>query len=90
MEQEQRAAIIRAIHAVRGRVLALPVAGLDVLLVGWRGDNYVLLLPAGPGLTRAERRWLRGWVGHAEVVRNEDDALSAIEAKYRGWAEGAG
>lgn len=90
MDSNRRTAIIRAIHEVYGRVLALPVPGLDLLLVGWRGNNYLLLLPCGPELTEAERRWLHAWAGHAEVVRDEDDALSAIEAKYRQGPEGAG
>lgn len=83
MDPARRAEIIDAIHDARGRVKPLQVAGLDIILVGRAGDNYLLLLPEGPVLSRAERRWLHNWHGHAEACWTVDDALSAIEARFR-------
>ncbi len=84
MHGPPRAAILAAIVRARGTVLELAVDGLDVLLVGLQGDNYVLLLPEGAGLTEAERAWLRyAWEGHREACWTVPDALSAIEVAYR-------
>jgi hypothetical protein len=83
MDNAQRATILDAIRNVRGRTVALPIAGLDLLLVGRAGNNYVLLLPQGDELTEAEKAWLDRWHGCAEVVRDAGDARSAVEANWR-------
>lgn len=82
MDPAGRTAIIDAIHDAQGRIIPLPVPSLDLLLVGRAGDNYVLLLPAGEGLTTEERAWLHRWRGCAEVVRSGAEAMSACEAAY--------
>ncbi len=84
MHGPRRAEILAAIARARATALELAVDGLDIIVVGASGNNYVLLLPEGPELSEAEQRWLRdGWEGHREACWSVPDVLGAIEVAYR-------
>ena len=95
LDAQQLRAILQALRAAGARVDRLRHWPGLFYLVGLRGCNYVVLIKApGEAITREERRRMRGWNGHCEVVRCPADALSAVELAYhrrmQAEAEGPG
>jgi len=83
LDARQLRAILQVLRGAGARADRLRHWPGSFWLVGIWGRNYVLLLK-GPGeaITTDERRRMRGWNGHCEVVRCPGDALSAVELAY--------
>lgn len=60
--------------------------GCPDLLVGFRGENYILEIkdgskpPSQRELTDDEKKWIENWKGKARVVSTIDEALDAVGA----------
>lgn len=81
---QNQTAIVQALRAAGCTVAILAGVGGGVpdLLVGWRGQNFLLEVknPAGRGdrLTPAESDFLATWRGQAVIVRDVGEALTII------------
>jgi hypothetical protein len=74
-------AIIEALRSVGASVQQLSAKGCPDLLVGFRGENYLLEVKTVKGkLTEDEDLWFFDWHGQAQIVRTVEDALEAIGA----------
>ncbi len=74
---------IRKAQGIPMPLASVPGAPASAYLIGFRGDNYVLLVrPEGGAPTEEEARFLRHWYGHAEIVSTLAEALGAIEYAY--------
>lgn len=81
--------IVEALRAVGCSVASLAAVGKGVpdLLVGHRGQNYLLEVkdggksPSRRRLTEDQVAWHRGWCGKVWVVDSVDEALAAVGAK---------
>jgi len=70
--------IIEALEAVGASV---EQAGFCDLIVGYRGDNYLLEVKGKRGrLQASQRRLLDEWRGQYAIVRTIDEALKVIGA----------
>ncbi len=84
--QKEIGKILNPIVAKGGRVV--PLAGVpgmpaSAYLIGFRGDNYVVIVrPQGGEPTEEEATFLRGWRGCSEIVSTIADALGAVEYAY--------
>lgn len=75
------AAIVAALTDLGAVVIPLSIKGVPDLLVGWRGENFLLEVKAAKGeLTTDQHSFFARWRGDAEIVRSVDDALKAIGA----------
>jgi hypothetical protein len=80
--------IVAALTAAGATVQYLHTLGQGCpdLLVGYRGNNYVLEVkdgdkpPSRRRLTKDEDRWHAWWRGRVDVVENEREALEVIGA----------
>ncbi len=73
--------IVEALRGVGATVAHLSSPGMPDLLVGWRGENFLLEVKTTKGtLTPVENAFFDGWCGHAAIVRSVDEALKAIGA----------
>lgn len=72
--------IIYALQQIGATVEQLNDDALPDLIVGFRGENYLLEVKTSTGrLTTAQAAWWANpWNGHRAIVRNVDDALNAI------------
>ena len=72
--------IIYALLQVGATVGQLNDDALPDLVVGFRGENYLLEVKTPTGrLTKAQAAWwAKPWNGHRAIVRNVDEALDAI------------
>jgi hypothetical protein len=71
--------IIDALCGVGADVVPLSQEGIGDLLVGWRGENYMLEVKTDKGgLTDAQKRFAATWRGHYAVVRNVEEALAVL------------
>jgi hypothetical protein len=81
-----QAEICCALHRVGASVTLLSAVGNGVpdLLVGFRGATILLEIKVDAGqLNARQRNWLGSWRGGpAVVVRNVDEALTAIGVAY--------
>ena len=82
-----QAEITEALRGVGATVTPTHTVGKGFvdLVVGFRGENYLLELktPHG-GLSPWEQIWHDSWRGRAHIVRSVEDALTAIGAvEYR-------
>lgn len=84
--------IIEALRAVGASVSSLASVGDGVpdLLVGYRGENFLLevkdgtKVPSARRLTDAQTKWFGSWRGRKpSTVEDENDALCAIGASAR-------
>lgn len=78
-----QAEIVEALRQVGATVQHLHHLGQGCpdLLVGWRGNNYLLEIKRPGGeLTEDERAWHAYWNGRAYVVESVDEALRIIGA----------
>lgn len=75
--------IVEMLRAVGASVesLARVGAGVPDLLVGFRGQNWLLEVKVGKGaLTEDQQEWHPAWRGQVAVVRSADEALRVIGA----------
>ena len=75
--------IVKALRAAGASVQHLHTIGRGCpdLLVGFRGNNWLLEVKDHNGtLTADERTWSAIWRGQVDVVRSADDALRLIGA----------
>ena len=75
--------IVAALRGVGASVqdLAAVGKGCPDLLVGYRGQNYVIEVKAPKGAsTPAQVAWHAEWRGDVRIVRSVDDALKIIGA----------
>jgi len=75
--------IVEALRGVGASVqdLAAVGKGCPDLLVGYRGQNYVIEVKAPKGTaTKAQVFWHADWRGDVRIVRSVDDALKVIGA----------
>lgn len=80
--------IVRALRGVGATVQHLHAVGRGCpdILVGFRGDNYLLEIkdgakpPSAQALTDEEKSWHFEWNGQVCVVNDVDSALAAIGA----------
>jgi len=86
MRRDQNQAVIVAALRDAGAtvtILAGVGGGCPDLLVGWRGQNYLLEVknPAGRGdlLTEAEQHFKVIWRGQLAIVHDIDEALAELE-----------
>lgn len=92
---ENERPIVQALERVGATVTRMDAAGVPDLLVGFRGETFLLevKLPLGPqggvhhngdgarDMTAAQVAWWGRWTGRkAVVVRSVEDALRAIGA----------
>ena len=72
--------IIYALLQVGATVEQLNDDALPDLVVGFRGENYLLEVKTSTGrLTKAQAAWwAKPWNGHRAIVRDVDAALKAI------------
>jgi hypothetical protein len=79
-----QAEIAQALRALGASVAILAGVGGGVpdLLVGWRGQNYLLevknLDGRGKRLTLAEREFHETWRGQASIVESVDQAIELL------------
>lgn len=86
--------IVRALRKLGASVQSLADIGQGCpdLLVGFRGQNFVmevkdgLAVPSKQRLTTDEQEWHQGWRGTAIVVTSVTDALLAIGERVRAEA----
>jgi hypothetical protein len=75
--------IVQALRQVGASVTSTARVGRGFpdIVVGFRGQNYLLEIKQGKGLVRAQQaQFFNEWAGKAHVVRSVDDALKAIGA----------
>ena len=73
--------IIDALVAAGASVQQLSLKGAPDLLVGFRGETYLMEVKTAKGkLTPDEQDWLNAWQGQATVVRTIEDAFVVIGA----------
>ena len=80
--------IVKALRKAGAKVVILSSMGQGIpdLLVGYRKLNLLLEVkdesqpPSKRVLTPEQEKWHAEWLGHAAVVKNEDEALRAIGA----------
>lgn len=78
--------IVEALLKAGASVLYLHGVGMGApdLCIGFRGKNWLLELkdgnkpPSARKLTPMQKRWHQQWGGHVAVVKDADEALSAI------------
>lgn len=83
-----QSSIVAALRSVGASVEPLHMVGRGVpdLVVGFRGENYLLEVkdsaqaPSKRRLTEDEVRWHEKWRGRAAIVEDVDSALRAIGA----------
>ena len=84
--------IVAALRSVGASVQSLAAVGSGVpdLLIGWRGDTWLIeckdgsLPPSGQALTPDQVAWHAAWRGRPVwVVRSADEALAAMGATCR-------
>lgn len=84
-----QAGIIAALRVIGASVAILSPLGHGIpdLLVGFRGNNYLLevkngdLIPSRRRLTQKENSFFEDWRGQKAVVDSVDEALDAINAR---------
>ena len=75
----QRGATVQPLHTIG--------AGCPDLLVGWRGQNYLIEVkdgsksPSKQRLTDDEKRWLQQWRGQVCIVSNVEQAIELLEKR---------
>lgn len=78
-----QAEIVRTLRAIGATVQDLSAVGRGCpdLLVGWRGQNFLLEVKTERGkMTPDEATWHELWNGDVAIVRSDDDALRVIGA----------
>jgi Holliday junction resolvase len=66
------------------QTLASMGGGVPDLLVGIRGENYLLEVKTEKGtLTADQERWHTAWRGSVVVVRTAEEAISSLGIKRR-------
>ncbi len=82
--------IVAALRSVGASVQSLAAVGGGVpdLLVGWRGDMWLIeckdgsLPPSGRALTPAQVAWHQAWRGRPVwVISSADEALQALQER---------
>lgn len=76
--------IVKALRQVGASVqsLARQGEGCPDLIVGWRGQNFLIEVKSRGGKpNQAQNAWAEKWRGLTHVVWSVDDALTAIGAK---------
>jgi len=79
---QNQAEIVAALRAVGATVHPIHRlgGGLPDLLVGYRGQNYLLEVKTATGhLTPDEAKFFQTWRGQVAIVRNITQALAAID-----------
>lgn len=72
-------AIVDALRRVGASIVRISADGAPDLLVGFRGQNWLLEVKASKGLLRANQAaWASRWSGAVQTVRTVDEALTAI------------
>lgn len=75
------AEIVAALRQMGATVQHLSAPGVPDLLVGFRGNNYLLEVKTAKGkLTEPEHAWFEGWRGQCVIVRSVEEALQQIGA----------
>lgn len=78
-----QAEIVAALRQAGASVFSLHAVGRGVpdLLVGFRGNNYLLEVKSEKGkLTEDQEKWINNWRGHVAIVRSVGEALKSIGA----------
>lgn len=76
---ENQTTIVEALEAIGASVQSLGGKGVPDLLVGYRGENYLLeVKPGKKKLRPAQVDWHARWCGQAVVVRTIAEAFRAI------------
>ena len=78
--------IVKELRAIGATVQSLADLGKGVpdLLVGWRGQNWLMEIkdwkqpPSKRRLTPDEKKWHQSWNGQVHVVETFDEALKII------------
>lgn len=71
--------IVDALTSVGASVQPLSDKGVPDLLVGWRGQNFLMEVKTPRGkLTDDQIDWHDSWRGEVHVVRSVDDALKIL------------
>lgn len=74
--------IIEALRRAGASVEQLSKRGVPDLLVGWRGETFLIEVKTAKGrLTADESAWLESWRGQAVIVRSVEEALAVIGVK---------
>ena len=81
-----QAEIVDALRSVGATVHSLHAVGFGCpdLLVGFRGDNWLMEIkdgakpPSRRKLTPIQVEWHRGWNGQVDIVNSIDEALTLI------------
>lgn len=72
-------AIMEALTAVGASVQPLSDKGVPDLLVGWRGENYLMEVKTKRGkLTDDQITWHDGWRGNVHIVKSVEEALNIL------------
>jgi len=75
-------AIIQALKVIGATVQPLSSRGVPDLLVGYRGQNYLLeIKTAKNGLTDDQKPWHEWWFGQVAIVHTIEEAYRAIGAE---------
>jgi hypothetical protein len=73
---KQMGATVTSIHQIGN--------GLPDILVGFRGKNYLFEIkdgkkvPSARRLTADEKKWMKLWRGHANVVKSVNEAIEIL------------
>jgi hypothetical protein len=76
--------IVGAFRDMGASVLHLHAVGRGCpdLLIGWRGDNFLVEVKDGSGLTNRQKRFHAEWMGRpVSIVTSVDDVLRIMGAK---------
>jgi hypothetical protein len=78
---ENEAAIVQALRKAGATVELLSATNIPDLLVGYRGQNFLLEVKTEKGkLKEGQKNWASHWRGQHAVVRTVDEALQVIGA----------
>ena len=78
---ENEAAIVQALRKAGATVELLSATNIPDLIVGYRGQNYLLEVKTEKGkLKEGQKNWASHWRGQHAVVRTVDEALQVIGA----------
>lgn len=88
-----QAEIVAALREIGASVKHLHTLGhgFPDLIVGWRGQNYLLEVkdgeqePARRRLTKDEERWHREWAGQVATVETVEQAYAVIGVQMKLW-----
>lgn len=74
--------IIKALRKLGAEVYELSSRSIPDLLIGWRGQNYLVEVKQEKGkLTKDQERFHQTWTGQVAIIRSVDEAVTFLLEK---------